>query len=1720
MKLLFAIVLIFLSATSAFADKPPVGSTVNAAAQYAPPTVIPMIEGSGRPIDYGTAALATPTGYTPTWATITGHGPVAIFNGGASDFITYGTTGNPLAGKRRGTIVWAGNKAGLDSNQGPVLQQKNAWNDDCVVSMGPYQDGSYGFRWYLELCEDLGALSRTVNGHTFQSNISTDVNVTTQIISTFDLDQPAGSRIKFYRNSALLTKVMARDDGAFSLPTVTRNINVGRGAPLSEATLKSFNGRMSYLIIIPDLFATQTDANNLFANPFSYMITSPLLTSIGHSGIDHDSANIAWTTEVNANSCVDYGIGSYASTICDETLVTSHGVTLPNLNELATYQYRVRSTASGTTATSSKKTFTTLGRPAVISPLVWHTTSSSKFCVSFTTDINTTAVLDYGTTESYGSQKTSSSGKSHTLCPDSLNASTVYNLRPTVTNSSGNTTVGVNRTATTKAADVTAPSAIGDLAASRIASTRITLTWTAPGDDTTNGRPTSYVIKRSLAVINAGNFDAATTVTNSISPKAAGGFEEFYVSGLTASTPYYFAVKGCDEANNCGSISNVINPTTTAGRPDYDWAGGDKRLAAYGNKNVGVTRTATSTGLSCNVLTDAAASFNTDGRMIGTAVTPKISYVESGEGLTARKWYRVTGATETTLTTDSRDGCLTSIAVSGDTYMVTGISSYQWWGKRPRLVTPEGYTLFGRGLSSFMSSFAGGSYTVYPYQVIYLKNNAGTYSTNLKTAGHNTVTNDVVHSSHGFTVRDVGDEMYIGDERPGFLPWFQGTYGSGGVLTWEYSCNTGWCAMNTTGNPWNPTGFSSTAQLNFTAPTMTTSTTGGSIAGGQTIQISVAAIEGGFERFRWFNKTITIPSGTSTNSVTITLPTEATYTYAIYGGVGVGTCLSGTALCQVANNKVAGSTHVMTAIPTTVSQNNNVTFLDMIGFTRYGRTDGGMRRYLFNPASRYYPSNFQKTTITGVDATPRFYVRARVVTAYTTGPKLSQLYDAATPFENIFINYQDASVSPVTQIQTDVKEGGWNIMGIYAQEGFNLLQSSSGSHTHMMGIRGHLLTLYSGSSTKCVYQGIPGAGDNGHDSASRQPDVWEPALKTHINSLLTGSFNRSFRTNPVYIGVKVDEPDYMWGMGARGSRTWLPYAMLVKNAYTALNCNFGGQGVPADKRFYGKYTLRNWLRWKYKPAGDSTPEVTRTTITSSTDTYTSAGPDPNGTDEQKALYNLNQAWGTSYTTWGTSSGNLLTGTNAWGSGTGFMDEDGRHIITSGATATKMYVDNIRNFIKKEIYDDLRLFSALTSCKYAEIVYKQVREVTGNMIIPIFYGPPLEMVPCLAGEADVRWTDSSKYQVFGDLGNSHSAAENYDVQRQKDIYNLPDTNGNPIRQPFFFENYSLSQPDSPYKWGGPITAISFNSSTGYTSITWTGDEPQNRESQEARVRFPDSPVACQAVAAGGGFRIFYTGSTGVIQGNLVGCVEIGHTIRERAYLEVNDGTDIFADTQDGLAIWDKDIANNMFDNMIGADGHKPMISYQRWQHFDNPQHFAGENMAFGIYTPRINRYNGTDSVSAVSLGPQNQWVGGEKENYGDYWTTTKAVLLELEDRSYIEASTPVAPAFVSGNSQTFVPGNLAESFIVRTSGTLAPKLSITTGALPGGMVFIDNGDGSAYIGGVPALRGTYVFTITASNNYGSDATQQFTLTIEPPTPTTRKLPLKSGKLKFRGRMIFQ
>jgi hypothetical protein len=123
---------------------------------------------------------------------------------------------------------------------------------------------------------------------------------------------------------------------------------------------------------------------------------------------------------------------------------------------------------------------------------------------------------------------------------------------------------GIDLSAIVPVIDITAPEAVSDLATSGATSTTIDLDWTAPGDDGATGTATTYDVRYSTSAITAGNWGSATQATGEPTPSVAGSSESMTISGLTASTTYYFAIKTSDEVPNESAISNFPSLSTTA----------------------------------------------------------------------------------------------------------------------------------------------------------------------------------------------------------------------------------------------------------------------------------------------------------------------------------------------------------------------------------------------------------------------------------------------------------------------------------------------------------------------------------------------------------------------------------------------------------------------------------------------------------------------------------------------------------------------------------------------------------------------------------------------------------------------------------------------------------------------------------------------------------------------------------------------------------------------------------------------------------------------------------------------------------------------------------------------------------------------------------------------------------------------------------------------------
>ena len=137
--------------------------------------------------------------------------------------------------------------------------------------------------------------------------------------------------------------------------------------------------------------------------------------------------------------------------------------------------------------------------------------------------------------------------------------------------------------------------------------------------------------------------------------------------------------------------------------------------------------------------------------------------------------------------------------------------------------------------------------------------------------------------------------------------------------------------------------------------------------------------------------------------------------------------------------------------------------------------------------------------------------------------------------------------------------------------------------------------------------------------------------------------------------------------------------------------------------------------------------------------------------------------------------------------------------------------------------------------------------------------------------------------------------------------------------------------------------------------------------------------------------------------------------------------------------------------------------------------------------------------------------------GPHTLTVTGIDGEGNTRTQTATYTVVQPPSLTSASSAAFTQNVAGSFTVTTSGFAGKPVPVLSesGALPSGVTFVDNIDGTATLAGTPAdgtAGKTYPITITAAssispsvspdntNGYLPDATQKFTLEIPSGPPT--------------------
>lgn len=256
-------------------------------------------------------------------------------------------------------------------------------------------------------------------------------------------------------NSTSSARHIVHHAGGDMTVNVDQTTNRGTWVSLGSFTLNA--GTENYLRI--SNYGTNT-SKRVIADAVRFVsdTTAPLISSVASNPSSY-SAVITWTTDEPATSQVEYGLTeSYGSeTTKDTNLVTSHSVNISGLDHSTLYNFRVKSEdAALNLAVSGNYTFITTTpdtTPPVISA-VSASPSTTTAIVTWATNEPATSQVEYGLTDTYGSQTTKDTNlvTSHSVTVSGLTVMMLYHYRVKSDDAAGNPAVSVDYTFTTTSA--------------------------------------------------------------------------------------------------------------------------------------------------------------------------------------------------------------------------------------------------------------------------------------------------------------------------------------------------------------------------------------------------------------------------------------------------------------------------------------------------------------------------------------------------------------------------------------------------------------------------------------------------------------------------------------------------------------------------------------------------------------------------------------------------------------------------------------------------------------------------------------------------------------------------------------------------------------------------------------------------------------------------------------------------------------------------------------------------------------------------------------------------------------------------------------------------------------------------------------------------------------------------------------------------------------------
>jgi hypothetical protein len=598
-----------------------------------------------------------------------------------------------------------------------------------------------------------------------------------------------------------------------------------------------------------------------------------------------------------------------------------------------------------------------------------------------------------------------------------------------------------------------------------------------------------------------------------------------------------------------------------------------------------------------------------------------------------------------------------------------------------------------------------------------------------------------------------------------------------------------------------------------------------------------------------------------------------------------------------------------------------------------------------------FPEDFAKIALPG-DPVPRYYLKGVVEQPFSAAPILNQAYERADLDEAIARKYGpgDYRAKWAKAITARLRGWGFNAAGQYS--GQYVVQSPRLEDRLPLEPTVPLGGMAAGKNSpypvKNVYDGaVFPPGSSNAIYRGLQPDVFDPCFEKAYMELVP----KHVKPDLWSWAIIPEEADYLFGIDSL-THDHLGYVVLSQNPHHRRG-NTGGDDSQAityaEPRLWAKYALRDFLRHRYRAASE---DLRAPAPGSATPAYAYAAQ-PAGT-EAAALERLNTAWGTRYTTWQTSAGDVLAGSNAWGRGTGFLDENGRGVLakdTRGIGFDKAFTNPAHSAIRKDLDDFLGLFAA----RYGSVLQKAFAQVPHPVLLMPLYNAPECVYRAVGPYVDAFWVN---------------------VPEPQDALRIYQAAGKPL----VVADYYTASPDSPWHFRAAISSVRYDAASGRTVIV--APELRYMYRMPQFVCFPDCGEINEKSTAGGKH------------------VERCQRVQAAHWNQIEVPGDYSGALRPGMHVefWhepalsrcrtQEDRAGKLTErwqamlNLRGADGVAFIVGLEHWCLYDPAVSNWCDNENFGLATLQDNAYDGQEARRSPGIDARGYPIGGEDADYGN------------------------------------------------------------------------------------------------------------------------------------------